>query len=75
MPVEKRHYQPVSPDMREIKRAAKEKFGHIAGVRGFGIGDHSLRIYVISTDTREKLPTMFKGVRVDYVITGDIVAR
>jgi hypothetical protein len=64
------------PDMRAIKAKAKARFGSVAGVEGFGIGDYVLRIYVSSKATLQNvLPAKFQGVPVDLVITGDISAR
>jgi hypothetical protein len=63
------------PDMRAIKAEAKTRFGNLSGVQGFGVGDHTLRIYVSNSGLRNKLPTRFHGVPIDVVVTGEIVAR
>jgi hypothetical protein len=62
-------------ELRAAKRAAKEQFGHVAGVTGFGIGNHVIRIYVSNRDILKKLPKEYRGVRVDYVLAEEIVAR
>lgn len=59
-------------DMRSVKAAAKEQFGRVRGVEGFGIGDGTLRVYVRDSQVREQLPSKFRGVPVDCVVTGDI---
>ncbi len=63
------------PDMRAIKAEAKTRFGRLSGVQGFGVGDRTLRIYVSNSDLKSKLPTRFHGVRIDVVVSGEIVAR
>jgi hypothetical protein len=60
--------------LRAVKRAAKEQFGHVAGVTGFGIGNHVIRIYVSNRSILRDLPTEYRGVPVDYILTEDIVA-
>ena len=62
-------------ELRAVKRAAKEQFGHVAGVTGFGIGDHAIRIYVSNRDILGSLPKEYRGVPVDYVLAEEIVAR
>ena len=63
------------PDMRAIKAKAKERFGNVAGVKGFGIGDYALRIYVSSNSALQGImPTKFQGVPVNLIVTGDISA-
>lgn len=61
--------------LRSVKRAAKAQFSGIAGVSGFGIGDHTIRIYVTNLDVLRELPKEYKGVVVDYVLAQDVVAR
>jgi len=63
------------PDMRSIKAQAKLEFGDIAGVEGFGVGDYVLRIYVSNARLKDKIPARFRGVPVDLVVSGHIVAR
>jgi hypothetical protein len=63
------------PDMRAIKAEAKTRFGNLSGVQGFGVGDHTLRIYVSNSGLRTQLPAKFHGVPIDVVVTGEIVAR
>ncbi len=62
-------------ELRAIKRAAKEQFGDVAGIEGFGIGDHVLRIYVSNLDILSELPKRYHGVLIDYILTEDVVAR
>lgn len=63
------------PDLRQIKSEAKRAFGALAGVTGFGVGDRSIRIYVLDHDVRKRLPAKFKGVRIECVVTGEIIAE
>ncbi len=60
------------PDLRAIKAAAKSEFGHIPGITGFGIGARSLRIYVQDADVSKQLPTEYRGVPIDIIVTGEI---
>ena len=62
-------------ELRAVKRAAKEQFGHVAGIEGFGIGEHVIRIYVSNLGILSSLPKIYQGVPIDYVLTEDIVAR
>ena len=61
-------------DMRSVKAAARAELGQVGGVEGFGIGDGSLRVYVRDAEVRKRLPTRFRGVPVDCVVTGEISA-
>jgi hypothetical protein len=61
--------------LRAVKRAAKEQFGHVAGVTGFGIGNHVIRIYVNNPSILRNLPKTYLGVPVDYILAEDVVAR
>jgi hypothetical protein len=61
-------------DMRSIKAAAKEELGRVEGVEGVGLGENSLRVYVKNAEVRKRLPSEFRGLPVDFVITGDISA-
>ena len=61
-------------DLRAVKIAAKAQFGQTPGVEGFGIGDGTLRIYVRNAEVRKQLPSVFQGVPVDFVVSGDITA-
>lgn len=63
-----------NPDMSAIKAAAKRRFSHIDGVEGIGIGDRALRIYVRTEAVAKNLPEEFEGVRIDYIVTGEIIA-
>lgn len=61
-----------SPDMRAVKAAAKIRFRDVDGVEGVGIGDRALRVYVRTDEVSKDLPREFQGVRVDYIVTGEI---
>ena len=62
-------------ELRAVKQAAKEQFSGVVGVTGFGIGNHTIRIYVNNLAVTRQLPKQYKGVDVDYVLTKDIAAR
>lgn len=59
-------------DLKVIKQAAKNTFGNIDGVTGFGLGQDCLIIYIRNADVRNKLPERFHDVSVYTVVTGDI---
>ncbi|MDQ5827083.1 MAG: hypothetical protein M3441_23200 [Chloroflexota bacterium] len=61
-----------NPDMRAVKAAAKSRFGNVGGVEGIGIGDRVLRVYVRTEEVAKNLPTEFQGVKIDYIVTGEI---
>lgn len=61
-------------DLKRIKAAAKAQFGQVDGVEGIGIGARTLRIYVRDESVRNRLPSEFKGVAIDVVVTGTIEA-
>ena len=75
MTEEERSQETELSQLRAVKRAAKEQFGHVAGVTGFGIGNHVIRIYVSNPSILRQLPKMYRGVRVDYVLAEDIASR
>jgi hypothetical protein len=61
-----------NPDMRAVKAAAKSLFANVRGVEGVGIGDRVLRVYVRNEEVAKDLPKEFQGVKIDYVVTGEI---
>jgi hypothetical protein len=63
-----------NPDMRSLKAAAKQEFGGVEGVEGVGLGEGSLRVYVRDAKVRKQLPTEFRGVAIEPVVTGEISA-
>jgi hypothetical protein len=75
MAEERRNQQVELSELRAAKQAAKEQYGHVAGVTGFGIGDHVLRIYVSNPSILSRLPKQYHGVRVDYILAEDIAGR
>ena len=56
------------------KRAAQATFGSLPGVEGFGVGDGTIRVYLRSRETEQLLPSVFDGVPLELVVTGDISA-
>lgn len=69
-----RNQQTDLSQLRAVKRAAKEQFGHVDGVTGFGIGNQVIRIYVSNRSILRELPKEYRGVPVDYILTEDIIA-
>lgn len=68
-----------SKDLEAVKIDAKRLWGRIPGVIGFGIGQDCLRVYVHNSKVQKKFPEKkfpetFEGVKLDIIITGDIVA-
>jgi hypothetical protein len=61
-------------ELREIKDAAQRTFGGLDGVEGFGIGDQQINVYVRNESVGQRLPERFRGVRMEKVETGDIIA-
>ena len=61
-------------DLKALKSLAKEKFGNISGVIGFGISDASVRIYIDNEDVKKSLPNEIEGVPLDCIVTGEIRA-
>ena len=66
--------QKSDKDMRSLKAEAKKELGGVEGVEGMGLGEDSLRVYVRNAEVRKRLPTEFRGVPVDPVVTGEISA-
>ena len=62
-------------DLSAVKRLAKQTFGDVPGIEGFGIGAVTLRIYVQSREVCDRLPASFHGVPVECVVTGTISAE
>jgi hypothetical protein len=67
----------LAKDLKEVKDDAKRHFGGIRGVCGFGIGKDSVRVYVDSPEVKQKFPKQrfpdtFEGVRLDFIVTGNI---
>lgn len=70
----------LDKDLQVVKNKAKKCFGRIPGVLGFGIGDNSIRLYVDDADVNVKFPGKefpenFEGVKMEVIITGEIVAN
>jgi hypothetical protein len=61
-------------DLKALKSLAKERFGNISGVIGFGISDVSVRIYVDNEEVKKSLPNEIEGVPLDCIVTGEIRA-
>lgn len=59
-------------DIRVLKADAKRCFGWMPGVLGIGIGQNSLRVYIHEPSVQNQLPKSFEGVKLDFIVTGDI---
>ncbi|MEC4818111.1 MAG: hypothetical protein SAK29_33295 [Scytonema sp. PMC 1069.18] len=55
-------------DLLLIKAEAKKDFRNVSGIKGFGIGKNSLRIYVTNQDVINQLPDTYMGVKVDFLV-------
>ncbi len=62
-------------DMQAIKAAAKKELGNISGIEGFGVSDRSLNIYVNNEEVKKQIPTRFRGVSVNCIVTGAIYTQ
>lgn len=56
------------------KRAAKEQLHDIEGVLGFGIGDGTIRVYVLNSEAIPRLPAQIEDIPIEVIVTGEIVA-
>jgi len=70
---------PMSPlkseqDLPAIKKAVKQKFQHLTGIEGFGIGDNVINIYVSNSEVVKQLPNSFQGISLNCIKTGIIDA-
>ncbi len=61
--------------LKDLKRQAKYEFRELEGVEGFGIGDRHLVAYVRDHDSAQRLPRQFKGVDLEAVVTGGVLAQ
>lgn len=59
-------------DLKVLKANAKQRFGLTPGVLGIGIGENSLRVYIHESSIQNQLPKSFQGVKLDFIVTGDI---
>jgi len=64
----------VSADLKALKTLLKAEFCGIDGVQGIGIGDQCLRVYVRNHALEQKLPHMFHGIPLEFVVTGSVSA-
>jgi hypothetical protein len=58
--------------LRDAKDAAKRDFGSMPGVKGIGIGDGVLRVYVRDATVIGQLPRSCEEVDLEFVVTGDV---
>jgi hypothetical protein len=61
-------------DLKVMKALAEREFSGIEGVQGLGIGDQCLRVYVRNRDVEQKLPRIFHGTPLEFVVTGSVSA-
>lgn len=60
-------------DLKGIKTRAAAKLLPIPGVQGIGLGDNSLRVYVLNEKAKKQIPESFEGTRIEVIKTGQIV--
>lgn len=72
----------TNEQLKQIKRAAKAAFGSMAGVRGLGVNDEAVVVFVHDRAVAARLPhdvsvVLDGGARVEWpvqaIVTGDIV--
>lgn len=65
-------------DIEELisaKQEARAQFGGTTGVTGFGLGDGTVRIYILNTAVGEMLPRKIANIPIELVVTGEIEAH
>jgi len=60
--------------LEKAKQAAVKSLTSIKGVKGVGIGDGTLRVYILNDDIKASLPDAVEGVPIETVVTGEIEA-
>lgn len=58
--------------LRRLKKALSAELKDVQGVQGFGIGQNVLRVYIQNEAVKEHLPKEFHGVRIEFVLSGEI---
>lgn len=58
--------------LKAAKAKAKQQFAHLNGVTGFGIGDGTVRVYVLNDDAKKQLPTIIDEVPLEIIVSGEI---
>ena len=69
------HPSRSQPDPRALKAAAKSHLRGVAGVEGVGLGDGTIRVYVLSSEVARQIPTSFQGVPIEVIVSGQIGAQ
>jgi hypothetical protein len=67
-----------SPTLQELaaaKAGLLNQFKNVPGVNGFGVGEHSIRIYVRDSSLRQLIPPSFNNIEVECLVEADISAR
>lgn len=65
--------QPVSlEELRSAKAHAKTLLMSLTGVRGFGIGDGTVRIYIVDASVVKELPGDVDGVPIEPITVGEV---
>lgn len=57
----------------DVKKSASLELMKIDGVRGVGLGDKVIRVYVKDEEVIKKLPKTFKNVPLTFVVVGTIM--
>lgn len=61
-------------DLKQAKCILKDLLKDDLRVKGVGIGEHGLKVYVSDPSIKIEIPETMKGIHVDIVISGDIKA-
>ncbi|MBI4748266.1 MAG: hypothetical protein HY774_07230 [Acidobacteria bacterium] len=67
----------TEPDKQALMAAKAElrrQFKNVPGVQGFGIGEHSVRVYIQDTSLRAHIPEQINNIEVECIVEGDIRA-
>lgn len=58
--------------LAKLKKELRTELKDVPGVKGFGIGDNVLRVYIQNEAVKELLPKEFHGVRIEFVLSGEV---
>lgn len=60
--------------LKAAKAEARTKYRDLPGVVGFGLGDNTVVIYIADPKVASLLPSEIHGVKVEIVVSGEVVA-
>lgn len=58
-----------------VKKIAVDRFMHLDGIVGVGIGDEVIRIYLRDDEVGNQIPNSIEGFPITKVVTGEITAQ